>query len=596
MRAVFKVASGRAARGAGWLARVLLGAAWGAAAFAQTVPQPSARAAVSDIPAAGIVQRAPLNPTQFDGAPISLVFLDLLGGTGDAAQDQALRARIEGFALSIGSGPFSPPVADLAVAGIRALPGVRDVSYSLYASERPGNVVVVVSATLVAEKAAEPRGAFASGKLGDLPILVENERSLLRVQLNAGFGTYADHNPWFGSAPTYTSASPIATDPPGPGWANWAEAWLEYGLAGATRLGESNAYAFGEATMLTSGTVGQDLFSSQTRSQTLPEKLYGGVLWAEPGTGQSARLTLGRVNWQLDDGFLFSRFAAGANAGPNASLYLNPRTTYQMAALADVRVGRFKAEAFDLDPAELQDYDSGTRFQGAHLAWFDKEAWDLGLTGYRVRTSKTVFRDSQGNVFPREGQRTVAGRLGYWTLAGVPGLSALGEYAYQTHSDVPWSAHAWYAQVAYTARQFAWLPSLTYRYASFSGDDPNTPTREAFDAPMSSGLDKWVQGVNFKKVVTNSNLNTHRVRLYLSPDDRINYTFDYFRLWADVPNAAGQRRYGDEINLALRWAISRQLYFLAVAGIAWPGEVIKTQTQGAAKPWSTLQASLFVNF
>ena len=60
-----------------------------------------------------------------------------------------------------------------------------------------------------------------------MPILVENERSLLRVQLNAGFGTYADHNPWFGSAPTYTSASPIATDPPGPGWATWAEAWVE---------------------------------------------------------------------------------------------------------------------------------------------------------------------------------------------------------------------------------------------------------------------------------------------------------------------------------------------------------------------------------
>ena len=95
--------------------------------------------------------------------------------------------------------------------------------------------------------------------------------------------------------------------------------------------------------------------------------------------------------------------------------------------------------------------------------------------------------------------------------------------------------------------------------ASFSGDDPNTPTREAFDAPMSSGLDKWVQGVNFKKVVTNSNLNTHRVRLYLSPSETVNYTFDYFRLWADVPNAAGQRQYGDEINLALRWAISKPL-------------------------------------
>ena len=49
MRGVFKAASGPATRGAAWLARALLGAAWGAAAFAQTVPQPPARAAVSDI-------------------------------------------------------------------------------------------------------------------------------------------------------------------------------------------------------------------------------------------------------------------------------------------------------------------------------------------------------------------------------------------------------------------------------------------------------------------------------------------------------------------------------------------------------------------
>ena len=53
MRALFNAARAPAARGAVWLARAFLGAAWGAAAFAQTVPQPPARSAVSDIPAAG---------------------------------------------------------------------------------------------------------------------------------------------------------------------------------------------------------------------------------------------------------------------------------------------------------------------------------------------------------------------------------------------------------------------------------------------------------------------------------------------------------------------------------------------------------------
>lgn len=166
--------------------------------------------------------------------------------------------------------------------------------------------------------------------------------------------------------------------------------------------------------MLTSGTVGHDLFTSETRTKTLPEKAYAGVLWAQEGAGRTLRLQAGRLNWQLDEGFLFSRFAAGANAGPNAALYLSPRTTYQMAVLAEAKVDRFKAELFDLDPAELQDYDSNTRFQGLHLAWFDQEAWDIGLTAYRVNESNTRFRDPQSNelIFPRQGQRTYAGRLG----------------------------------------------------------------------------------------------------------------------------------------------------------------------------------------
>jgi hypothetical protein len=91
------------------------------------------------------------------------------------------------------------------------------------------------------------------------------------------------------------------------------------------------------------------------------------VLWTHEGANGSLRLTAGRLNWQLEEGFLFSRFAAGANAG--AALYLSPRTTYQIAVVAEAKVDRFKADLFDLDPAELRDFDSNTRFQGAHLAW-----------------------------------------------------------------------------------------------------------------------------------------------------------------------------------------------------------------------------------
>jgi len=565
-----------------------------AGASAQGVERP-ARASVSDTPAPGVV-RVAQQPQQYDGYPVSRVFLDLYGGSGSEAGDRELRRRIERLARPVGDGPFSVLLADRALAEVRSLPGVRDASYSIFLSERPGEVVLVVSATLVPPQAAQPRGALNTGRIEDLPVLLEDANSLLRFTVNGGAGVYNDHNPWFASPATYTARSPIALDPPGTGWTSWGEAWVEYGIAGATRLGDTPAYAFGELTALTSGSTGHDLFRSDTRTKTLTEKAYAGLLWAQPGMQRSARVSVGRQNWQLNNGFLFSKFSGGANAGPNPGLYLNPRTTFEMTVLGEIKVGNLRAEYFDVDPAELKDFDSGTRFQGAHLSWIEREGWDLGAAAYHVPESNSVLLGAQGGAVPRDGQRTWNLRAGHRNVAAVPGLAALAEYAQQSHADADVRARAWYAQLGYTARDVAWKPSLTYRYASFSGDDPATPRYEAFDAPLSSGLDEWVQGVNFKKVVTNSNLRSHRVRFNVAPSERLSYTVDWFRLWADVPLAGGERAYGDELDFAVRWAISKRLFFLGVAGVAWPDDAIEAQTAGAAKPWVTVQASLFWGF
>lgn len=559
---------------------------------AQEAGPAPARSAASDQPVPGEV-RVALQPQQYDGYPIARVFYDLLGGTGSAEKDAALRAEIERLLGAVTSGRFSVPVAEGAVAAVRRLAGVDSASYSIYASSHPGEIVFVLSATFATARDPASRGTLATGRAGDLPVLLENARQLLRVQLNTGVGVYSDYNPWFASPATYTARSPIALDPPGAGSTSWAEAWVEYGLAGATQLGASRAYVYGEVTGLTSGSTGQDLFRSDTRSKTLLEKAHAGLLWSDPDGGISGRFAVGRQNWQLNNGFLFSRFAAGANAGPNPGLYLNPRTTYEQSVLAEIKSGRFSVEYFDVDPAELDDFDSGTRFQGLNVSWLDKESWDLGLVAYRVPESNTTFRTPQGGVVPRDGQRTFNLRVGRNRVAGLDGLDARAEYAEQEHSDADVAAEAWYAQLGYTAKGLRLQPSLTYRYASFSGDDPATSRREAFDAPLSSGLDEWVQGVSFKKVVTNSNLESHRLRLNLVQSPRINYTIDWFHLAADVALPSGATNYGSELDFVVRWAISKQLYFLGVAGVAWPDEIIREQTGGAARQWVTMQASLF---
>jgi hypothetical protein len=105
-----------------------------------------------------------------------------------------------------------------------------------------------------------------------------------------------------------------------------------------------------------------------------------------------------------------------------------------------------------------------------------------------------------------------------------------------------------------------------------------------------------VQGVNFKKVVTNSNLDSHRWRLNFGPDPRLNYTIDYFRLYAHQAIAGQSDHYGDELDVGIRWAITPRLFFLGVAGVAWPGDAIRDRTGGQARPWSTVQASVFWGF
>ena len=544
------------------------------------------RSPASDAPVPGVL-RASLPIPQNDGAPVSRVFYDLLGTRGDESADRALRGRIEALVPVMAGDRLPATALTSAVDRIRTLPGVRDAAVSLYASASPGEVVLVIS--VVIDDETEPSAA----KAAVFPVLVNTDRSLLRVQLAGGHGLFADHNPWFGSPATFTAQSPIASAAPGPGWTRWAESSIEYGLAGATRLGDAPATAFAEVTAVGSAAVGNDLFRDGPRYRNKVEKAYAGLAWTDRVNDRSIKVSAGRQNWQLYGGFLFSRFAAGSNAGPNPGLYLSPRTTYQRTILLDARAGAWRFEAFDLDPSELDNFDSGSRYVGGNLRRVDPKGFEWGVTAYRIPESRTRIPLASGGSTPREGLRVWAVRLGQRQLFGMDGLDVLGEYASQDSSRVDWDSRAWYAQVGYGFRDARWSPHLTYRRARFGGDNASTPTQEAFDAQLSSGLDEWVQGVSFKKIVTNSNLDTHRLRLNLGDSPKLNVTFDLFRLEANQALPGGFEHYGDEVNAAVRWSISPRLFFLGVAGHAWPGDEVRRRTGGAARPWSTLQASLF---
>jgi hypothetical protein len=265
-----------------------------------------------------------------------------------------------------------------------------------------------------------------------------------------------------------------------------------------------------------------------------------------------------------------------------------------MTVLGKLQWRDVRLEGFYVDPAEIDFLDSNSTYAGVNLAYSGASGLEASLLYYEVPESDTVFPAGASGGMPREGLQTLAPRLGSTRLFGVEGLELFGEHAWQTHREADWDARAYYARAGYTFSRLPWKPNLSYRYASYSGDDPATATFERFDAPLSSGLDTWVQGVNMKKAVSNTNLNSHRIRLNLAPTERLSFTFDYFWLFAD--EAAGAADYGQELNLGVRWALSRNLFFLGVAGIGFPGGNLEEQAGGGLENWATVQASLFINF
>jgi len=118
-------------------------------------------------------------------------------------------------------------------------------------------------------------------------------------------------------------------------------------------------------------------------------------------------------------------------------------------------------------------------------------------------------------------------------------------------------------------------------------------------------LGDWLQGINLAKVYSNGNLLSHRVEFKIQPTNRLQFSVDYFYLFADQLNNLGgnlalstleSRSIGHEVMLTTRWSISQNLFFLSVGSIAFPADGIRRAVTDDTSPWFTFQISLFLGF
>jgi hypothetical protein len=489
---------------------------------------------------------------------------------------------------------------------VQGLPFVEAAEYRLYQGNRTNTVIVALLVRLQPEQPTEtpatqaPSGMAVSGSIQDFPTIYQDDRSLVKLIFNGGLGLFSDTNPRFGRADT------LAPGPYEPtGTVTWGEFYLEPGIAGITQVGDWPLYVYGAGSYIVSSTVQPDIFRTDSRFYGAVEDLYGGVLVAEPDSPLAFNLSAGRQIFQLNQGFLFSQFSGSANALERGGSFFNPRTAYDMTVLADLRWGDFRLKGFFLDPDELPVANTSTQYLGTSFSYNNNEGLEAVLSYITVPQSNRAYALPNGESFTRQGLQVINPRLRQSTLFGVPGLWAEAEYAYQFSNQRSMSAQGGYFWLGYTAEEISWKPSISYRFAGFSGDDPNTSTYGRFDPLQAGGLGDWLQGINLGKIYNNSNTFSHRITLQAQPTDSLSLSLEYYYRFADELNNLGgtpalstlnSRYIGQEFLLTSRYFLSDNFMLQGVGAIAFPGSAIREAANDGTSPWITLQLSLFMFF
>lgn len=540
----------------------------------------------------------PVGTADIAGATIDDIQVTVAGATSaeaSAALQEQVLSRL-GFATG---DRWSDLLVSRGLDAVRNLPGVADASFRVDRAINPQRMTIAITVTAGTAASATPGVRF--------PVLHRGERSFLKVLANGGFGLFSDSNPWFRNPATFTRNNPLVQNPAVGAdtgkRASWTEMYAEYGLGGVTPLGRGDLYLYGAATVTTAVSIGRDIFRDDARSTTAVEKLYAGLLYA-PKQGTRVNLSVGRQNFTLNEGFLIGQYGVGAmsNAGPRPGIYLAPRTTQDMSAFLTIKSGKLTSTSFYLDPNEYEPIESNTKLAGTNLKYAFDNSTALDISYINIVGSDSKVATPGGPAREREGTQTLSGHLRWADADVLPGLWVDGELAHQWNSNYAMNAWAGYGLVGYLAREVPWTPSISYRFSSHSGDDPNTQRFERFDPLFSGGLGEWLQGITINKPLTAANRQGHRIRTNVAPNPRLNLTLDLFFLRANQLNNRGgnpaladlrSRDLGREIQFVTRWAVSRRVYFVGIVSHAIPGEAIRLATTDPARPWTSLQAQFY---
>jgi hypothetical protein len=370
----------------------------------------------------------------------------------------------------------------------------------------------------------------------------------------------------------YTNPKP--EEPSGNLGDNWFEGSMKAALTvGFTTAGGwklwGKASAVGERTYgPTPPVAGQEASSFQV--EDLAVGIKSGKALSSLGD-DAFEVTIGRAPYTLGHALLVGD--GSVEGGTRGGYWTNARRAFAFASVARFHAGPHLVEGFYLLRDELPDDDSHTRLAGLNYEAHLTETTTLGASYLRFWANDLEPQRNGLNVYNVRAYTAPLPRLQQ--------LSFEFEYARERNASVL-DSHAWNVQGAYELTTVPWRPKISYRYASFEGDNPATSTREGWD-PLLTGFHDWgtwwqgeIAGEYF---VTNSNLLSHQVRVHLVPSKVLGTGLILYDFLADQPAAIGPTVTAKDVALEgdwyADWKVHKNITVTFVAALASPGKVVQ---------------------
>lgn len=512
------------------------------------------------------------NPVSiYEGAMVQSVEFRFTNAPSDTTLNQAYQRIVRSEFRIMPQTQFNSFLASYYISKLNLLPFVSQATMNITLSSQNG-VDVVVKVSLSQQEQNDKRENIAkNARL--FPVLYNSDRTFLTLKAAASEMAYSNNNAWFGQPTAMTNGNPLATNPVGAGYTAWLEGFASVGIYGIVKvIPKINLHLYGGANYLVSFSAGSELFTDKGRFHGDIEEAFVGLIGGgRTASGKTYRynLTYGRKQFTLGDGWLIIN--TSMNGDNRAALQLNPRWAGKSLLQAGFNWDKLQFQLFQLKPNELDILTSNTIINGANVELSNKRQNGL-LAASFLSVPRSGFRyfTPDGQVYSREGLQVYNLRL--FKNAGVDGGLLLKlEGGYQRNSNFNMSAWAYYAELGWKFGKVQGTPTISYRYAYFGGDNPESSSYNRWDALYTGGNgEQWVQGSNMYKIVQNSNEISHRLQVVYNPLKKVQLVGQLWLFYAAQLNNIGgnpalstlqSKIYGSEINLTIKYFHSKSWYF-----------------------------------